>query len=154
MEGLCNSRFDAARLLPPYQRLALCRACSLPQTFWSGCADATFPSLLTDRIVQAFCALLEPKLQMSTTRGQTTMRANMSGGKGAVDGDDRSGDTRPASKRPRSVCEQQHSIRSSYRLLPAVLSAVRRRFERELFPVFLIENGWRHVVPYSARRCA
>ena len=154
MEGLCNTRFDAARLLAPYQRLALARTFSLAQRLWSGCADATFPTLLADRIVQAFCALLEPKLQMSTTRGQTTMRTDISGGKGAADGDDRSGDATPAAKRPRRSSEQQEYTRSSYRLLPAEVSAVRRRFERELFPVYLIKNGWRYVVPYTDRRCA
>ena len=40
-------------------------------------------------------------------------------------------------------------------LSPAAVSAVRRRFEREIFPRYRIdEKGWRHVVPYTTRRCA
>jgi hypothetical protein len=177
MDGLCNTRFDVARLLPAYQRLALGWVFRQAQKLMSGCAKATCPTLLADRIVQTLCTLYEPNLPTSNIFCHTTMGASMPDGDSAADGDDGDdGNAAPAAKRPRGISDckwiyhhhqqqqqqqqqQQRHLhrnlsRSSYRLLPAVVCAVRRRFERELFPVYHIQNGWRHVVPYATRRCA
>lgn len=130
-----------------------------------GCANTAFPTLLADQIAQALCALHEATPSTATANpstlgnanGDTTPMGHLPGGGGG------GGGATPAAKRHRSCSDgilqthsqqqqEQQCSRSSDRLPPSLMSAVRRRFERELFPVYLFRNGWRHVVPYTARR--
>ena len=167
LECLCNTRSDAARLLPPYQRLVLGRALCLRQGPSAKYLDATISTSLADKIGNALYLLHEVA---SSTPGAicsgdattsivvaaTAVTATTAPALAAAA-------TIPATKRRRmsSNCatkrqnlQQEHSLLLPVSVPPAMLSAARRRFERELFPTYIIEKGWRHVVPYTARRYA